>query len=760
MQVFIISGRSRKKQMFYLNAHALAQKSIVGTARESSKIRKGKSVGVGSKPVWISDKIGVMIRRMTSGARRKLEGIFSRLFFGAPDIPPPVKVDIEKQFTGGRSGDAADFRRLNAAFLIATCGEGHPLYEGAMRFLKEAEKDARLRSHAVFYRRGLDALFCDIENAIDQAPKLAEATDELYAWVSSPSNLADEKETAEKARKLFFPEGSGIEGRREEMTEALRKRRRIAITRLNPQPIEDPARELLFTANALLTLPPASANIDELNVSRSLKEKIRRAMEDEQSYWYDHPVQIGVKPEANEVIYGLRGLEEAFVFEKKRGTARAEGRLKVLLSLSVTHKSLRGAGREYFEEEIKRCGGFPHLEVYFVTEAEAMRLMGEVLAPAASKYLGVEGAELLSRVIGVDGEYGRHYSFLKAASALFSVLIDPAIRGTFKIDLDQVFPQRELVEHFGWSAFDNFRTPLWGAEGVDHAGRAVELGMIAGALVNYGDIRASVLTPDVDYPKGPPVGDELVFWSRLPQALSTRAEMMTRYGRGEFDGERSCIQRFHVTGGTTGILVSSLRKFRPFTPTFIGRAEDQAYIMSVLMENEEKNLRYLHKDGLIMRHDKETFAQEAIKTAATGKAVADYARTILFSAYARILPASTEAIKEELDPFTGCFISRMPVSVTYLRLALKAASLFASPGERERKDGAELIRLGTRRLASLVKEITKTENPYRKRFHDEKRAWDIFYDTLDRLEEGTKENDGFALDMREKARALAKSWMI
>jgi hypothetical protein len=58
---------------------------------------------------------------------------------------------------------------------------------------------------------------------------------------------------------------------------------------------------------------------------------------------------------------------------------------------------------------------------------------------------------------------------------------DPELKATFKIDLDQVFPQTELIEQTGASAFEHFQTPLWGATGLDAEGQPIELGMIARA---------------------------------------------------------------------------------------------------------------------------------------------------------------------------------------------------------------------------------------------------------------------------------------
>ena len=105
-------------------------------------------------------------------------------------------------------------------------------------------------------------------------------------------------------------------------------------------------------------------------------------------------------------------------------------------------------------------------------------------------------------MFGVDGASGRHYTFLKAVTALWQVLVDPDVRGTFKIDLDQIFPQADLVAESGASAFERLETPLWGAHRLDADGRELELGMIAGALVNERDIGRGLFTPDVAYPVG------------------------------------------------------------------------------------------------------------------------------------------------------------------------------------------------------------------------------------------------------------------
>jgi hypothetical protein len=229
--------------------------------------------------------------------------------------------------------------------------------------------------------------------------------------------------------------------------------------------------------------------------------------------------------------------------------------------------------------------------------------------------------------------------------------------------------------------------------------------------------------------------------------------MMTRYGEGELNGRDRCIQRVHVTGGTCGILVDTLRRYRPFTPTFIGRAEDQAYILSVLLKEGSGNLRYAHEAGLFMRHDKKSFAGEAIQSAYIGKLIGDYIRILLFSYYAKALPWSVEQIKDTIDPFTGCFVSYIPFTVVSLRFALGGALFFKDGKPNE---GFDLLQMGTIRLHDIIKELSETSNPLHERFRKEKKAWNIFYDLLDKVEAGLKRRDPFALDLERKAKELIK----
>jgi hypothetical protein len=404
--------------------------------------------------------------------------------------------------------------------------------------------------------------------------------------------------------------------------------------------------------------------------------------------------------------------------------------------------------REYLEDLLAGTSELENLTVFVFTEADTKRIIQDVIAPAAGHYLNEYNVEEKLDHFGVNGEYGRHYSFLKAIAPFWKILIDSKVKGTFKIDLDQVFPQDELVKQTGLSAFQHLKTPLWGAEGYDFAGQAVELGLIAGALVNEKDIHESLFIPDVPFPDRSLSPDEYIFFSTLPQAISTEAEMMTRYDSDKLDGRNRCIQRVHVTGGTNGILIDSLIKHRPFTPSFIGRAEDQAYILSVLFDKRPR-LAYVHKDGLFMRHDKEAFAQEAMKRAHVSKLVGDYIRLLYFSAYSEMLTEDLEMAKELLDPFTGCFISRIPLTVVYLRFALKAVSFFE---QGDHAGGLEFIKNGSRRIGNAIDFLSgkRLEVQYQK----EKEGWNLYYDSLLAIDRGLRKQDPLAEELKTRAREI------
>ncbi len=661
---------------------------------------------------------------------------------------------VNPQFHSSIEDQGETYRALNAAFMLLLVRHVGPEHAGAAAFMQRMANLPEWEDVATFYLQGIDLIQAEITSVYEQDSQVAQRLRSLVTWIEDQESEAEPFITVEKFWSFFHPEATGIWTQEDQQVIALRDRRKVTITEMNPHPIHDPARQILFTANVLLTLPADLQSLETISFDASDRRALAAVLHEPQVYWYDHPIQIGVEPAKNEVIYGLRGLQRAIEFERAHGNIRRLDKLTCLLSTSVTHNGLHGLARKYLASELARADSIHDLDVYVFTETDAENIIDQVLAPAARHYLGQEGAADLLNVFGVDGEYGRHYTFLKAVAAFWKVLIDSQIEATFKIDLDQVFPQEELLAETGMSAFDHFKTPLWGARGLDNNNEEIELGMIAGALVNESDIKRSLFTPDVPFPpsnrKFSP--DEYVFFSQLPQALSTEAEMMARYNKSELDGELTCLQRVHVTGGTNGILISHLRHRKPFTPSFIGRAEDQAFIFSTF-SNTGSRLGYLHKDGLLMRHDKQAFAQEAIRTAEVGKLVGDYVRILYFSAYAGTFDEDIHAIKERVDPFTGSFISHIPITLTYLRMMLKAESLFKSGRTHL---GVEFIKLAAQRIKGAIDFAFGDEPIIKSRYEQERQGWDLYYDTLTAIENGIKQGDEFALDLRRIAQNVVK----
>jgi hypothetical protein len=663
--------------------------------------------------------------------------------------------DPEDQFNINSEDDPGIAQSLNSAFLMALSRGLHPKSESAEKYLTRMRESSQWGEVADFYLNGIDLMYEEINERYKRDKEFADRLKTLFHWLCKDTDRVRDEETRERVWSLFFPEGKGILAEREKMIKELRAKRTVSVREKNKRAITDPVRQILFTSNVLLTVPPASAQIKDMTLSDSLKKKLSEIIKEEQIYWYDHPIQVGVNEENNEFLYGLKGLEQAYLYELEQEKLLENEGLKCLLSVSVTHEGLHDIARLYLEEVLRGSDCLNNIDVFVLTERDTQEIVEKIISPAARRYLD-NSASAIHEIFGVDGEYGRHYSFLKAVSALWNVIVDNDIMGTFKIDLDQVFPQKKLKEETGYSAFEHFKTGLWGASGVDSKGKPVELGMIAGALVNNRDIAKGLFTPDVVFPRWKLAPDEYIFFSCLPQALSTEAEMMTRYGRGKIDGRNRCIERIHVTGGTNGILIDSLRRHRPFTPSFIGRAEDQAYILSCLL-NKGDRLAYLHKDGLFMRHDKESFAREAIESARVGKLIGDYIRILYFSSYARLLSEDISKLKNYLDPFTGCFISKIPVTVVYLRFALKAVSLFS---EEDHNEGIEFIKTGSRRIGEAFKLTSVNNNVLKEQYEKERLGWNLYYDTLSAVEYGIAEGDEFALELKGKAEGIFNRCLI
>jgi len=538
----------------------------------------------------------------------------------------------------------------------------------------------------------------------------------------------------EKLRTILFPEALLGKKPTDEI-EKLQKKRTLVIKEKNKSPLTDIPKELLFTSNVLLTLPLNRKKLND-KFDDNFYQKILPVYKERQLFWYDHPIPLDIDKKNSEIVYGIKHLNDAIAFEYKEDKTLQVEKMDLILSVSVTHRGLQKIAGQYLSSEIKDLK-LDFLNVYAFTEDVTEKIVKKILVPIYekskknnSKSDSKNIEKNLLEIFGVNGKYGRHYSFLKAISLLWKLGKNNRLKGTFKIDLDQIFPQERLKRDTNLSLFQHFKSDLWGARAVDCHGEDVELGMIAGSLVNESDFDKSLYSPDVKLPDdiNSLSADEFIFFSRIPQAISTKAEMIRKK---ENEKKNQCGQRFHVTGGTNGILLDSLKKYSPFTPTFIERAEDQSYIMSVLFKKVDgARLRYLHKDGLIMRHDKESFAEEAIDAAMVGKIIGDYVRILLFSKYANVLPWDFKEIKDELAPFTSCFISQIPITLVFLRFIFRL--LFMAKNKDSKTE--EFLNIGMERILETIDFIDDKNNNFSLQYERERKTWDSFYEIINYAE--------------------------
>ena len=467
-------------------------------------------------------------------------------------------------------------------------------------------------------------------------------------------NLPRMDATAPTPWHMFCPSAAAASSNPTNMSAKIETRRRLSHITPPSMPMTDPTRELLFTTNALLSPPLDPSSV---HVPHSLHRQAQQFASRPQSFWYDHPIPLDASPAENEILYGLSKLDEALAQEVTMGSLTPNARIDLAMSISVTHDGMEDLASRYVGGLIANHLNLRHLRVFLFDETRCRQIV-EQLCPSAAA---------AAEVFGVNGAYGRHYSLLKAILLVWQVAVNPQARFTFKIDLDQVFDQAALLAETGCTALQLIANPLWGGSAVDYAGRKVDLGMLAGGLVNEADAPNGLYNPDVTRPRtdlvSAPLTSRRLFCPQWPQAISTEAEILQR---------KSGYQRIHVTGGTTGITAEALRTWQPFTPGFINRAEDQAYAIAAL--NKDSYLSHLHADGLIMRHDKQAFAGRSIAHASTGKAVGDIERLLLFSRYAELHEGGMAAVRDHLWPFTSCFVHPDARTMAGLIFALDGAA--------------------------------------------------------------------------------------
>jgi hypothetical protein len=262
--------------------------------------------------------------------------------------------------------------------------------------------------------------------------------------------------------------------------------------------------------------------------------------------------------------------------------------------------------------------------------------------------------------------------------------------------------------------------------------------------------------PDISIPDAPesiPEGEAGVFYQGLLQSLITRGEAFPpelQWRALKILNEYPYMRTF-VTGGTTGFLIEALERYAPFVDTHVHRAEDQAFLLSVLFDQYDGNLlRYVYFPGLHMIHEKESFASESIKIAEPYKKIYDLERIWNFSHLARALCEikgwDFKDVRKTLNFFTASFIQPFPGMLALTRFVLSVAG-------KGGKNTEDIIyqKEGLRRLSKIAFSQERYYRETRTRVAKQIKAWRFYYDLMIRLRESAKKGDPFALALKKKA---------
>ena len=129
----------------------------------------------------------------------------------------------------------------------------------------------------------------------------------------------------------------------------------------------------------------------------------------------------------------------------------------------------------------------------------------------------------------------------------------------------------------------------------------------------------------------------------------------------------------------------------------------------------------------------------------------------MFSAYAEALPPDIHEIKNSFDPFTGCFISKLPITVTLLRFALKAAALF---NEGKSQEAIEFMRTGIPQLLEALDFTRGRPSVLEQAYKREQQGWQLFYSSLAAVEQALEAGEAWALSVQSAARQIVSECLI
>ena len=70
------------------------------------------------------------------------------------------------------------------------------------------------------------------------------------------------------------------------------------------------------------------------------------------------------------------------------------------------------------------------------------------------------------------------------------------------------------------------------------------------------------------------------------------------------------------------------------------------------------------------------------------------------------------------------------------------------------EQGLEFVKMGSRRITDAIDFVQGENSMLKQRYQNERLGWNLYYDTLEAVEDALKHEEGFALDLRKKAQRI------
>ena len=153
--------------------------------------------------------------------------------------------------------------------------------------------------------------------------------------IKTPKNFSTKSD--KHIWEIFCPEAFEASIKPEEVKNKILKKRKLIKINENQNFLKNPVKEILFLSNVLITTP---FDFLSTNIPLEIKDELKNFKNVKQRFWYDHPIPLDALNYENEIIYGLENLDRAMAFEVKRGNINNTDKIKLILSVSVTHIGL------------------------------------------------------------------------------------------------------------------------------------------------------------------------------------------------------------------------------------------------------------------------------------------------------------------------------------------------------------------------------------------------------------------------------------